>query len=132
MDLIQLKWIKNVKHQVSDKKWAYKYHNNNENKPILKDENFELNWRSSRDKNNAQKPNKGDLMLLLQRAKVTHVVEFLDDKVYEYDRNEWSIHRKVKVIWISPKKFLSNSLGRSSSSKRIFWLRLYRRRWSSS
>ena len=40
-----------------------------------------------------KKSSKGDLMILLQRAKVTHIVECLDDEVYDNSLDEWSIYR---------------------------------------
>ena len=102
MNFTQLKWIKNVKHQGKDKDWAYeqKYMD------IPEAKIFCLNWRSREEgKANAQKPRKGDLMLLLQRAKVTHMVEFLDDNVYALDREPWGIYRVVKALWMPPEKW---------------------------
>ncbi len=74
MDLSKLKWIKNVKHKGDDKLWAY---DKCEKMPIPEAKIFRLNWRDHSNKDNAKKPSKGDLMLLLQKAKVTHLVEFL-------------------------------------------------------
>ena len=106
MDLTQLKWIKNVKHKGDDRYWAYepKYMS------IPEAKIFCLNWRSHKDKDNAQKPCKGDLMLLLQKAKVTHIVEFLDNDIYGGDRDEWGIYRIVKALWIPPEKFAWENL----------------------
>ena len=42
----------------------------------------------------------GDQMLLTQRAKITHVVEILDDQPYE--AGGW-FHRYVKIVWWQPK-----------------------------
>jgi hypothetical protein len=100
MDLSQLKWIKNVNYQNKNKHWAY---NKLDEMSIPEAKIFCLNWQGYKDKLNAQQPFKGDLMLLLQRAKVTHVVEFLDDEVYENDQPEWGIYRIVKALWMPPK-----------------------------
>lgn len=75
MDLSKLKWVKNVR---PDQGWAYDKINE---KPIPEAKIFRLHWCN--DKDNAQKPQKGDLIALVQLAKVTHIVELLDDTVYE-------------------------------------------------
>lgn len=99
MDLSRLKWIKNVKHTGNDKLWAY-------DKPkemsIPEAKLFKLNWRDHSGKDNATKPRKGDLMLLLQKAKVTHLVEFIDDELYGEGSSEWDIYRVVKALWMPP------------------------------
>ncbi len=77
MDLSQLKWLKNVK---PDQGWAY---NKLDEMPIPEARIFRLHWRSQDDKANAQKPLKGDLVVLVQSARGTHIVEMLDDVVYE-------------------------------------------------
>jgi hypothetical protein len=99
MDLSQLKWIKNVKHQEKDKNWAY---DRAYEMPIPEAKIFRLHWRSYEDKANAQKPCKGNLMLLIQKAKVTHIVEFLDNKVYVNHQNEWDIYRIVQAVRMPP------------------------------
>lgn len=106
MDLSQLKWLKNVKHKEPDKVWAY---NEPQEMPISEAKIFRLHWRSKSQKANAQKPLEGDLIALVQLARVTHVVELLDDVVYEnllddavYENveKEWSIFRVVKAVWM--------------------------------
>ena len=89
MNISKLKWIKNVKHQDNHQYWAYLP----ETMQIVEAKIFCLNLRDIKQKSNAQKPSKGDLMILLQRAKVTHIVEFLDDEVYDNSLDEWSIYR---------------------------------------
>ncbi len=52
----------------------------------------------------AENPEINDLMALTQRSKITHIVEFLDDKPYEeYDEEgtKWFC-RYVKVVWWKP------------------------------
>lgn len=102
MNLSKLSWIKNVKHQGNDRTWAY---NSPDAMAIPEAKIFRLNWRDTSRKDNAKKPNKSDLMLLLQKAKVTHVVEFIDDEVYDNNSNEWGIYRIVKTLWMPPKSF---------------------------
>lgn len=97
MDLSRLKWVKNVK---PDKGWAY---DKISEMPIPEAKTFRLHWRN--DKDNAQKPPKGDLIALVQSAKVTHVVELLDDVVYENAEQDWGIYRIVRAIWMPPEEF---------------------------
>lgn len=97
MDLSQLKWLKNVK---PDQGWAYDKLNE---MPVPEAKIFRLNWR--RDKDNAQQPLKGDLMALVQSAKVTHIVELLDDVVYGNAEQEWGIYRVVQAVWMPPEGF---------------------------
>ncbi|MBW4465706.1 MAG: hypothetical protein KME07_09745 [Pegethrix bostrychoides GSE-TBD4-15B] len=66
--------------------------------PIPEAKIFRLNWR--KDKGNAQKPLKGELIALVQSAKVTHIVELLDDAVYGNTEKEWGIYRVVKAVWM--------------------------------
>jgi hypothetical protein len=98
MDLSQLKWLKNVK---PDQGWAYDKLNE---MPIPEARIFRLNWR--KDKDNAQKPLKGDLIALVQSAKVTHLVELLDDVVYGNAEKEWGIYRVVKAVWMPLKDLI--------------------------
>ena len=70
----QILFIKNVKDPHS---WAYTL-NRMEN-PELQE--FDLMWRYSA--HGAEIPKKGDLMILHQRAKVTHIVQFLDNEVID-------------------------------------------------
>ena len=97
MNLDKLKWIKNVRHKNNDKFWAYA---DLDEMPIPEARIFRLHWSSNGESNNAQKPQKNDLVLLLQRAKVTHIVEFLDDDVYGNTQNPWGIYRIVKSVWM--------------------------------
>ena len=100
MNLDKLKWIKNVRHQGNDKKWAY---DNTAEMPVPEVKIFRLNWRNNIA--NAEKPQKGELMLLLQNTKVTHVVEFIDEKVYEKSSKEWGTSRVVRALWMPPHNF---------------------------
>lgn len=97
MDLSQLKWLKNVR---PDQGWAY---DKLDEMPIPEAKIFRLHWRSQDDKANAQQPLKGDLVVLVQSARGTHIVEMLDDVVYENTEKEWGIYRIVKAVWMPPK-----------------------------
>lgn len=101
MNLDNLKWVKNVKHKNTDRHWAYADLNE---MVIPEAQIFRLHWSSNREDNNAQKPQKNDLALLLQRAKVTHIVEFLDNEVYGNTQNRWGIYRIVKSVWMPLEK----------------------------
>jgi hypothetical protein len=91
--------LKNVK---PDQGWAY---DKPDEMPIPEARIFRLHWRSRNDKVNAQQPLKGDLIALVQLARVTHIVEILDDTVYENTEAEWSIYRVVRAFWMPAKGF---------------------------
>jgi hypothetical protein len=57
---------------------------------------FELMWRAN--SHGVNLPKKGELMILHQRAKVTHVVEFLDDQVRKTDSG---FFRWVRAVWLA-------------------------------
>ncbi|BAZ41127.1 hypothetical protein NIES4101_70890 [Calothrix sp. NIES-4101] len=89
MDLINLKWTKNVKHPDS-KLWAYP----NVNTGDL----FKLSWKDNT--SNADKPDKDDLILLRQKGYVTHLVKVLDYKHEKYPwEGDYNIYRIVETIW---------------------------------
>jgi hypothetical protein len=91
MDLTELKWTKNINHQDGEKYCAYH--------PDLK--NFPLQWKKDQEKN-AGKPHKGELIILRQRCKVTHIVKVLDDNpCKEHTDKEFSIYREVQVVWVA-------------------------------
>lgn len=97
MDLSLLKWIKVVTD--SDKtKWAYTRQRIREMDNVV-DENgvtiFPLGFKCD----NADKPEEGSIIALTQRAKLTHIVEVLDQK--SYNKDAWC-HRFVKVLWWNP------------------------------
>ena len=66
MDLSKLKWLKNVR---PDQGWAYDKLNE---MPIPEAKIFRLHWRTQDCKANAQQTPKGDLIALVQLARVTH------------------------------------------------------------
>jgi len=90
MNLSNLKWTKNVKPQYEDE-------------PAYKDYKvgnlFKLAWKD--EEVNANKPQRGDLILVRQRGYVTHLVEVLD---YKAEREKWqgdfNIYRIVEVLWV--------------------------------
>lgn len=87
MNLQLLKWTKNVR---PDEGWAYTQ--------FKAHEIFKLAWRN--DENNANRPQRNDLILLRQHGYVTHLVKVLDRHA---EREDWSgdynIYRIVEVIW---------------------------------
>jgi hypothetical protein len=99
MDLSQLKWLKNVRHPVEG--WAYEKLNEMQ---IPEAKIFRLHWKSQEDKT-AEDPRKGDLMVLVQQAKVTHVVELLDNEVYKTEEEPWGIYRIVKAVGMPTEGF---------------------------
>jgi hypothetical protein len=94
MDHSKIKWLKNVK---PDQGWAYQSGNDIQ---MLEPRIFQLHWKLKSDSSLAT-PQKGDLMLLVQQARVTHIVEVLDNRVYGND-DEWSTYRVVQAIWMPP------------------------------
>ncbi|BBD69629.1 hypothetical protein NIES4072_30360 [Nostoc commune NIES-4072] len=100
MDLNGLIWTKNVK-PLNGQPWAYQ--NISTIDPGLKI--FALHWRNlkGRDKINANTPQEGELMILRQRSKVTHIVQMLNKQLYP-DKNpgdEFNIYRLVQVVWMT-------------------------------
>lgn len=89
MNLDHLKSIKYVNDQ-GNQPWAY------EN--WKRGDVFPLNWKANQI-DNAAKVQCGDLMLLLQKGLVTHLVEVTDDKPRKTD-DEWGVVRQVKVLWV--------------------------------
>jgi hypothetical protein len=98
MELNQLKWTKNVKPQKSEN-WAYPAE---EIHPELRI--FPLYWKNSehRDEKNACDPQEGELILLRQWGKVTHIVELVNNRLYfnKLAGDEFNIYRLVQVIGI--------------------------------
>lgn len=81
-------YIKNVK---DPQAWAYSL----DRIPQPESRTFELMWRSG--SHGFQTTSAGDLMILHQRAKVTHVVEFLDDEIRKTSTGAF---RWVRVVWM--------------------------------
>jgi hypothetical protein len=95
MDLTELKWTKNINHQGDDKYWAYQ-----DIDPDLKI--FRLHWKKEEYEENARRPQEGQLIILRQRSKITHIVKLLNNTLYKelYD-TEFNIYRLVQVVWIA-------------------------------
>ncbi|MBY5281404.1 hypothetical protein F2Y95_06395 [Aphanizomenon flos-aquae CCAP 1446/1C] len=83
--------------------WAY---DNRDEMAIPEAQIFRLHWRTRGDEDNAQRPLKYEQIVLVQSARVTHIVELLDDVVYENPEREWSIYRIVKAVWMPPERLL--------------------------
>lgn len=90
MNLDNLKWIKYVNDQ-GGKNWAY------EN--WKRSDIFLLNWKAGYIEN-AAKVECGDLILLLQKGLVTHLVEVTDNEPRKENNGEWGVIRQVKVLWV--------------------------------
>lgn len=88
-DSARILFIKNVR---DPEKWAYSL------TQMQRPEGraFELMWRLA--SHGFSQPKAEDLMILHQRAKVTHVVEFLDDQVRQ---TETGVFRWVRAVWIA-------------------------------
>jgi hypothetical protein len=96
MNLEKLRWTKNVNDQGFDKYWAY------QNREIdCKLKIFLLNWNKAQ-KSNASKPEEDELVILRQRKKVTHIVKFLNNTLYDDGSgSDFGIGRLVQVIWMT-------------------------------
>jgi hypothetical protein len=100
VDLSRLKWTKNIK---PEQGWAYKPERGT---PIAMElpeaKIFGLTWANTR-RGNAVEPKQGDLILLHQHAKVTHIAEFLDNNLYDnISEPDWGIYRVVRAVWTPP------------------------------
>ena len=96
IDLTNLKWTKNVNHPDIEIYWAYEH--DQIRYPFLFPE-FKLHWRKGYEQN-AERPQKGDMLLLRQRTKVTHLVTILDDKPDSEDNGDYTIFRRVQLLWM--------------------------------
>lgn len=92
MDSTQLKWTKNINRE--DGEWAYSHKDN-----LHASEIFKLHWKPD-SAHNAGKPEQGDLAILRQKTRVTHLVEFVDIEEPKEDSNNSWLYRLVKVVWI--------------------------------
>jgi hypothetical protein len=108
MNLSRLKWVKVVTPPKDWRSyWAYcrkEIEKIGEEDPIINAHNgltiFPLGFKSV----HASDPDGCDLILLTQHAKITHIVEVLDDKPYEkgfHEKGSW-FHRYVKIVWWKP------------------------------
>lgn len=93
----KLFFLKNVRD--SNGGWAYNLDRIREMGGSVESRVFELFWLPS--SKGAKSASKGDLMLLNQHAKITHVVEMLDDDIRE---NKAGYFRWVRVVWMPDEK----------------------------
>ena len=94
MDFSKVKWLKNIKPKPGPG-WAYQSKTDIQ---MLEAKIFQLHWRLKSDPS-LNAPQKGDLMALVQHARVTHIVEVLDNSVYGND-NQWAAYRVVQAVWM--------------------------------
>lgn len=93
-DLSRLKWTKNVN---NPDVWVYRH--DEIHYPYLVPE-FKLHWKKE---HGAGKLQEGDLILLRQRTKVTHLVKVLDDQIHDAQNNsDFALTCRVQVLWIAP------------------------------
>lgn len=99
MHLDKLRFIKNVDDD-DNGVWAYQ---------AWKDgDEGDLNWSAGQgNETNADKPSRGDLMLLVQKtklvdyARVTHLVEVISDSSKTVGEGQWGLVRQVRVLWVA-------------------------------
>jgi uncharacterized caspase-like protein len=92
-DLSKILFIKNIRDLNGG--WAYTLNHIQQIGGSVESRVFELLWFST--SRGAKSASKGNLMLLNQQAKITHVVEMLDDNVRE---NSAGYFRWVRVVWM--------------------------------
>jgi uncharacterized caspase-like protein len=92
-DPSKILFIKNIRDLNSG--WAYTLDHIQQMGGSIESRVFELFW--SPGGRGAKSASKGDLMLLNQRAKITHVAEMLDDDVR---RNSIGYFRWVRLVWM--------------------------------
>lgn len=89
MKLSCLKWTKNVK-DLGGQPWAYHQFDNGQL--------FKLAWKNNKD--NSNKPERGDFILLRQKGFVSHLVKVLDHQAEREDwQGDFNIYRIVEVFW---------------------------------
>ncbi|MEH2377397.1 MAG: hypothetical protein V7K27_00585 [Nostoc sp.] len=100
MDLNGLIWTKNIRPSASDG-WAYQSIPTIE--PNLKI--FALHWKNleHKDERGAKAPQEGELIILRQYGKVTHIVQMLNNQLYPDNSygDEFNIYRLVQVVWMT-------------------------------
>lgn len=137
MDITKLIWTKNVTPLYPAKKndWAY-----SPEEPPSK-----LHWRNKNnqdEKNAGEQLKQGDIILLRQRGKVTHLVKLLDNNFSREQSdsiNEFNIYRDVEIVWITDDWDNAPSLDQVFASKikfprggkvcRIENLKAYKENW---
>jgi transcriptional regulator with XRE-family HTH domain len=103
MDLSRLQWIKAVTPPADwPSYWAYTSDEvekmKQSNNQVITDNKITIFPLGFKGKQSTQME-AGDLIALTQHAKITHIVEVLDDQFFE--TGEWS-NRYVKVVWWKP------------------------------
>lgn len=93
MDISNLKWTKSITRD--DGRWAYSYDELNTDSNF-----FGLHWKSD-SIDNARRPQEKDLIILRQKGKVTHLVELVNNSIYDDEHNEGWIYRLVRIIWMA-------------------------------
>ncbi|MBE7380707.1 MAG: toll/interleukin-1 receptor domain-containing protein [Leptolyngbya sp. SIO1E4] len=93
----KLLFIKNVRDPNGG--WAYTLDRIQQMGASLESRVFELFWLPT--SKGARSASKGDLMILNQHAKVTHVVEMLDDEIR---KNDAGYFRWVQIVWLPAQK----------------------------
>jgi hypothetical protein len=102
MNLSRLKWVKVV---TPPKDWKHRWALSlpeiadiSKNEPVIQRNGLTIVPLGFKHEG-AEKLESGDLMALTQHAKITHVVEILDEQPYK--KGEW-FNRYVKIIWWKP------------------------------
>jgi ABC-type multidrug transport system ATPase subunit len=97
IDLTKIHWVKNVKRD-GGKEWAY-FEDYGKS-----DNTFPIHW-SNKQRRNAEKPKKGDYIILYQNyrkqgVRLTHIVEVMDDTPFNDENNidNFRTARLVKLI----------------------------------
>lgn len=92
-DSSRLLFLKNIRDPNGD--WSYTLERIGKMNNSPESRIFELYWLLTSKGSNT--PSQGDLMILNQRARVTHIVEMLDDEVR---KTEAGYFRWVRIVWM--------------------------------
>ena len=98
IDLTRLKWTKNINHPDSTK-WAHT-HSEVHYSSLVPELN--LHWKKGSEAN-IEKPKTGDIILLRQRTRVTHLVMILDEVIGNNlnPDDPYPLFRHVQVLWLA-------------------------------
>ena len=113
MDLSNLKWFKFINHPDANQ-WSYSRKHletfSGELSKLIIDQNeygitvFPLGFKQI----GKRKPQVGDLMMLAQKGKVTHIVRIVGGDFFETSCEPVKYHRLVEVVWWKPEMDLKN------------------------
>jgi hypothetical protein len=107
MEASRILWIKNIRPLYGEDE-AY---------PNTEDKSWELAFRAGSHQKNIERTTSGDLILLRQQGKLTHVVQVLDPTAKTTKKEEWPWELKVKSLW-------HRNIDKAPSEEKVFQTKL--------